>query len=219
MKTATAEIGQGIYTAADAARILGIPYPKANYWFRYYAKNKFESLGYRYYFQIKDIVAVNFLTLIEMGVFYRMKEKKIKTNVIIAAHNSLSDHLKTPYPFAKASFFTDGKKLLFGENTSYLISADRKLQSTFIGHLHPYVEKIEFGAGKLAHKFYPLGKESSIVVNPENQFGQPIIEGTNILAATVYDYYLGGEKPEFIAKLFDISPKSVQDAIQFSKAA
>jgi hypothetical protein len=54
-------IGGGIYTAADAARILKVPYPKANYWFKYYAKEKLASSGnFRYHFQVRDVVAVNF---------------------------------------------------------------------------------------------------------------------------------------------------------------
>jgi uncharacterized protein (DUF433 family) len=218
MKTETAQIGQGIYTAADAARILGIPYSKANYWFKYYAKNKFESLGHRYYFEVKDIIAVNFLTLIEMGVFYNMKDKKVSTNKIIEAHETIGKQFKTPYPFAYQNFFTDGKNLFFGEEDA-LTTANKKLQTTFSEFIHSYIEKIEFGEGKLAHKFYPLGKKRTIVVNPENQFGQPIIDGTNILAATLYDLHLGGDKEEFIAELYDIPIKSVRDAIEFSKAA
>lgn len=218
MKTATATIGEGIYTAVDVSRILKIPYSKVKYWFQYHVKYKlFDTIGYRYYFPIKDTIAVNFLTLIEMYVFYTLKEKKIKTSEIILSHKNMSKFLNTPYPFAMDHVFVMGRDISFG-NIDSLISA------TNLSRIIPQVaklfaEKITFSDERMATKFYPLGIDKSIVVNPKNQFGHPIIDGTNILVDTIYDYYLGGNDKAFIAELFDISINNVKDAIQFCKAA
>lgn len=220
MKTATAKIGSGIYTAPDVAKILRIPYPKAKYWFNYYAKYKlFDSIGYRYYFNIKDTIAIDFLTLIEMHVFYLLKDKVgMKTNNIIKNHKILSEELKTPYPFAFSDIYASPKRIIFESNSILKIADD--LQQTFIeDFIIPYYEKIEFNEEKLAHKYYPLGKENSIVVDPDHQFGKPIIEGTNIITETLYDYYLGGDSIEFIARLYNLTPKNIKDAIEFSRAA
>lgn len=212
-------IGQGIYTAADAARILKVPYPKANYWFKYYAKQKLAaSSHFKYHFQVRDIVAVNFLTLIEMYVFYTLKEKGITTNSIMQAHSVMADFLKTPYPFAKEDIYLNDKALLFGHD-DLLISADKKLQTVIVQVLKPFLKKIEFSDDRMANRFYPIGKRKAIVVNPENQFGQPIIEGTNILAQTVYLLSEAGESKKSIAKLYDLNIKQVSDAIEFSNAA
>jgi len=215
----TPKIGSGIYTAADAARILKIPYPKANYWFRYYIKNKLsEQIGYQYYFEIKDITAVSFLSLIEMYVFYTLKEKGMNTNKIMDSHFHMSDFLKTPYPFASKNLYTDGKCLLF-EIENNLISADKARQIKIRQVLEPFFKKIEFSEQGLARKFYPLGRKHTIVVNPENQFGQPIIDGTNILTSTIYSFHLGGESIKSIRNLYNVSTKNILDAIAFSKAA
>lgn len=221
---ASARIGQGIYTAADAARILGMPYTKAKYWFSYYAKNKlFDSVGFRYHFEVRDIIAVNFLTLIEMYVFYSLKEKKIKTRKIIEAHDAIAQKFNTPYPFAMKDLYVDGPRILFGSEAD-LITADKKLQHTISEFLVSACNKIDFDNHQIAKKYYPLGSSKSVVVNPENQFGQPVIDGTNILTATLYDYYKGGDDVEFIAKLYNLEVDKVRDAIEFwepsySKAA
>lgn len=213
-------LGEGIYTAADAARILDIPYPKAKYWFKYYAKTKFpKSSNHIYHFEIKDIVAVNFLTLIEMFVFYTLKENKVSSRKIIEAHSAISSYLNTPYPFAKVEMYVNkDRSLLFSDNIQ-LISADRSLQIVIEQVLRPFIKKIQFSDDGFARKFYPLGKKKSIVVNPENQFGQPVIEGTNILTQTIFTLSKGGDSPAFIAKLYDLPIKKVREAIEFSAKA
>jgi uncharacterized protein (DUF433 family) len=219
MRNATPQIGHGIYTAADASRILKIPYPKANYWFKYYAKQRFsKATDYIYHFEIKNIIAVNFLTLIEMYVFYTLKEKGIRTSKIIEAHTTMSKVLHTAYPFAKEDIYVSNKSLLFGSDDQ-LITADKNLQIVIAQILKRFINKIHFNDDRIAKKFYPLGKERCVVVNPDNQFGQPVIDGTNILTETIYNLSRGGDSPEYIAKLYDISASQVSDAIEFAKAA
>lgn len=207
-------IGDGIYTAKDASRIFKIPYSKVNYWFQWYLKKGKFKLDYQYHFAIKDTLAVNFLTLIEMYVFYTLKENGVKTSAILKAHSILSEKLKTPYPFAQEDYYSLGNKIYFG-NSTQLASADEKVQFTFRETLVPYSKKINFGENRLAHKFYPLGSSRSVVVDPSHQFGQPTITGTNILVATIYDWHLSKESNDFIAELYKIPVQSVVDAIDF----
>lgn len=219
MNEEIAKIGEGIYTAADISRIFKIPYPKIKYWFRYYIRNKlFHTIGYRYYFPIKDTIAVNFLTLIEMYVFYTLKEKGIKMSDIIKIHTQMSKYLHTPYPFASQEFYISGKQVYF-EQDNILIEASDTYQEFIPSFVNQFVERIKFDDKRLARKFYPLGKDKSVVLNPENQCGQPTIDGTNILTATLFEYYKGKESIETIARLFDLSVENVRDAIEFHRAA
>ena len=219
MNEEIAKIGEGIYTAPDVSRIFKIPYPKAKYWFKYYVKNRlFDTIGYRYFFPIKDTVAINFLSLIEMYVFYKFKEKNIKTHNIIRAHTEMSNYLNTPYPFASEDFYIYGEKIFFGQFDALKEALDVE-QSIIYEFITPFVEKIKFDDKRLATKFYPLGRNRSVVINPENQFGQPTIDGTNILTATLYEYYLGNDSIKTIAELFDLSIENVEDAIEFHQVA
>ena len=219
METAIAKIGLGIYTANDASKILRIPYRKSRYWFEYYAKNKlFESIGYQYYFDIKDTSAIDFLTLIEMYVFYILKdEMHMTTRNIIKYHKILGEQLNTHYPFANSDIYAGRKSLIFRANNMFKNADD--LQQTFItDFIIPFYRKITFNDEKIAQKYHPLGKDKSIIIDPEHQFGKPIIEQTNIITETIYDYYLGGDSIEFIARLYNITPENVKDAIMFFEA-
>jgi uncharacterized protein (DUF433 family) len=220
METAIAKIGLGIYTASDISRILRIPYSKSRYWFKYYAQKKLlDSIGYKYYFNVNDTPAIDFLTLIEMYVFYALKDgAKMTTNNILKFHKILSYELNTPYPFANCQIYASKRNLFFEVHNRIKDASD--LPQTFItDFIIPFYKKISFNEDNLAHKFHPLGKERSIIIDPEHQFGKPVIDGTNIVTETLYDYYLGGDSIEFIARLYHLNPENVKDAIEFSKAA
>ena len=58
-----------------------------------------------------------------------------------------------------------------------------------------------------------MGKDKHIIVDPHYQFGQPVIENTNILAETIFDLNQAGESPEFISRLYQLNVKEVEDAI------
>jgi len=78
---------------------------------------------------------------------------------------------------------------------------------------------MDFGTNQLALRYWPLGKERSIVVDPHHQLGQPTIKNTNILAETLYRMYTAGEKVKFIASLYDVSESDVTSSIEFFKKA
>jgi uncharacterized protein (DUF433 family) len=130
----------------------------------------------------------------------------------------MSDFLKTPYPFVKVDIYINNQSLLFSHK-DLLISADKKLQTVIVQVLRPFINKIEFNDEKMTDKFYPLGKKKAVVVNPENQFGQPVIEGTNVLVQTIYSLSKAGESNKSIAKLFNLNSRQIHDAIGFAKAA
>lgn len=218
MNEAIPYLGGGVYTASDAARILKIPQHKARYWFSYYIKQKHFQSEFKYYFKFGDVVAVNFLTLMEMYVFYSLKEKNIPVRNIINTHIYLANFLKTPYPFAHKSIYTDGRKLLidYGSN---LFSTDGKEQYKIRLELDRFFQKISFSENGEAECFHPLGVKNSVVVDPSHQFGNPTIKGTNIKVKTIFDLFKAGEKKKNIADLFQLTLKQINDVIKYSHAA
>jgi uncharacterized protein (DUF433 family) len=219
MEQIVPKFGQGFYTATDASNILDIPYNKVGYWFRKYVKGEFEAhTNYRYYYESEDVTAVNFYTLIEIYVFDFFRQNKISTSKIIIAHQELAHMLHTPYPFSHFDFLVlCGKEILYTLNAN-IFELTPGFQLTIGEYIKPYAKKIEF-LNNLANKYYPLGRDRSVVVNPNNQFGSPIIDGTNIKVSTITNLYNGGEQISFIAKMFSLTEKQIIDALNFSKAA
>ncbi|MEJ7676896.1 MAG: DUF433 domain-containing protein [Segetibacter sp.] len=55
------------------------------------------------------------------------------------------------------------------------------------------------------------------MVDPHHQFGQLVIQRTNINAATIFSMYQSGESTSTIVILYDITEEQVNDAILFGK--
>jgi uncharacterized protein (DUF433 family) len=121
--------------------------------------------------------------------------------------------LKNPYPFASAKVLTDGKSILFKMQDETVVHANRSRQIALKEIIESFCKKIEFSSSDIADRFYPMGKDKHIIVDPHHQFGQPIIEHTNILAETIYDFYKAGESVSFLTKLYHLKEEDVKDAI------
>lgn len=215
------ELGSGIYTIPDISRLLRIDRRKV---YRYISEYWDERLGRKLFSDTyswstdKRNKAVNFYVLIELFTFFQLQEKGVNTRTILKARSSISKELGVEYPFASSILLTDGKRIWY-EFKDDLVSADGSSQTNFVRIIKSFAEKIEFREDDLAKRFWPAGKESSIIVDPHHQFGQPIIRGTNINAEALFLMYRSGEPIEAIGILYDLSQKEVKDAIEFYRIA
>lgn len=210
-------IGSGIYTIPDVAHILQLPQSKVRRWMREYWGSELEAKHkHNYYNGSGKDRTTNFNTLIEFYVFYQLRELKFGTKRILQAHSKIAKNKNTPYPFANAEILTDPKDIFFAIDEDILVNTKTD-QTVYKKLIKDFCKKIEFSDDKIAARFFPIGKEKSIVVDPDHQFGQPIITGTNILAENIFSMYESGETESRIGKLFDLTLNEVNDAISFYK--
>lgn len=207
------KLGAGIYTVPDVAFILGLPAGKVRRWLNEFWDSRLAEKDNKYSWGEGRDKATNFYTLMEFYVFYQLRELNVSTNRILTAHEDIASQLNTPYPFASSKMLTDGKNILFTMEDGTVVKADKSKQAAFKEIIKNFCKKIEFSEADIAERFYPMGKDKKIIVDPHHQFGQPVIEDTNILAETVFDLYQAGESPEFISRLYQLKVKEVEDAI------
>jgi len=210
-------IGKGLYTIPEVSMILQLPQAKVHRWLKdYYDGQLVQSLKSAYSWRVKDHKMVNFLTMIEFYVFYKLREQHISPAKILAAHAHLSSFLKTAYPFASHELLINGKSIIYQQTDDIWVEADRSNQIVFYDMLNAFSVKIDFSATCLAERFWPLGRNRAVVVDPHHQFGQPVLNGTNINTTTIFEMYESGEKISTIGLLYDLSEKQIRDAIEFS---
>lgn len=213
------QLGAGIYTIPDISNLLLIPKFKVRrylneYWNERSGKKLFNET---YSWSVDNkIKAVNFYTLIELYTCFHLQELGVAPKEILKSRNVMIKDLKIPYPFASEVLLTNGKKIWY-EFKDSIVNADGSKQSDFVEFIQEFASKIEFNSNKIAEKFWPAGKESDVVVNPHNQFGQPILNGTNINAEVIFSMYESGEPLDAIGILYDLTRKQVNDAISFYK--
>jgi uncharacterized protein (DUF433 family) len=213
-------LGYGIYTIPDVSRILRLPQNKVRKWLYEYWNNRFahNSVAKYSWGEGRDL-SVSFFALIEFYTFYQLREHGVSAQKIQIAHESISKMLQTNYPFATSKILTDGNSVLFSPDVNSILNADRTLQYNLKEIIEQFCLKIEFNSDLLAQKYFPDGRDSSVVIDPHHQFGQPIINSTNIPIKTLFNYFKGGEKIGFICSLYDLSDKQVKDALRFYSEA
>ena len=224
MKTASIsiqpELGKGIYSIPDAADILDMPVAKVRRWINKYWELEFVQNGRNegeYTWGEKREKAFHFLTLIEIIAVDSFREIGVSFPKIKLAREKLSELLKTKYPFAHAELMSDGKRIFYKLDSS-LLELDKKQQFSFTRLILPYCKKIDFQEKtQLAERFWPLGKDHRIVVDPHHSFGRPVITGTNITADAIINMLKAGESSEFIASVYDLQKKEVEDVRLFLK--
>jgi uncharacterized protein (DUF433 family) len=211
------KLGYGVYSVSEVADLLRLPKGKVRYWLNEFWDNRLTNeANTSYSWGEKRDRSVNFYTLIEFYIFYQLRSHRISAARILKAYQLLSKKFNTPYPFASYKIMTDGKTILFSPDGDSIVTVSESLQYNIKGIIEDFLKKIDFEENsQLAARFFPAGKNSSIVVDPHHQFGQPVVVGTNILAATLYAMHKGGEKIETIASLYELKPGQVKDAIRF----
>jgi len=215
------ELGYGIYTVSDISRLLKLEPGKVRRYLKNYWDEGLISKLYKDSYSWKNSrgnKAVNFYMLIEFFSFFKLKEIGVKTSTILKARLNIASELRTAYPFASAGLLSDGKKIWY-EVENDIVNADGSCQTNFVNIIKAFTEKIDFGQDKLANRFWPDGKLSSVVVDPHHQFGQPVINGTNINTEMLFSMYSSGESIESIRDLYELSEKEIIDAINFYQKA
>lgn len=215
-------LGKGIFTPAEIARFLQLPTSTINRWINTYWDGEFAfGLDHGASWKIDGSKAVDFLTMIEIVVMGTISEQGVRSREIAKAHKVLSDIYKTSHPFASRSVINrlkiDGKRIYFVDG-DHIINLDgtHQINLDFIKDLF---KNLDFDTDELATRYWPLGKDKSIVVDPKRKFGHPVIAGKNIYPETIFGMIEAGDSPAFIASLYDLSDKEVQDAINYCSAA
>lgn len=216
------KINNGIYTVPEVAKILRLPYQKVSYWINKYWDNELGKIFEgKYSWSIDNNRAVSFHTLIEFFVFYHLNEVGVKPSDVLKAHIELSKLFDTPFPFAMKNILenirTTGKKV-FLESKQGIISLDGVRQFN-LDFIRVFFKNLEFDGDCVATRFWPLGKDRSILIDPRRQFGHPVLELTNIYPETIFNMYKAGESIEFLAFTYELDKKAIKDAIEYCEAA
>ena len=215
-------IGNGIYTIREIARILRLPYAKVHRWLNTYWEGElgkfFEG---NYSWKVENSQAVGFHTLIEFYILVQFAEAGVKTREVLKAHIELSKELQTPFPFAQRNVLekirTDGKKIFLTSNgITCTLDGTKQLNLSLI---RLFLKNLEFDSDLVASRFWPLGKEKGILVDPRRKFGHPVVNTSNIYPETIYNLYKAGEPEKFIAFTYEISEEDVRHAIEYCEAA
>lgn len=216
-------IGVGLYTPAEAGRLLHIPAPKIARWLRGHemAGKVYEPLWSSQVDLGDDKIFLGFRDLMEVRVADAFIRNGVPAIRVRHAIEMAQEVISTSHPLSTNRFLTAGREIFLHviEMDADGVERDKllnlfKRQYEFKGILDPILKAVDFSDDGYPSRWWPAGRRSNIVVDPERSFGAPIDAETSVptkILASVGDY-MG---VQLAAKAYEVPEVSIRRAMEF----
>lgn len=214
-------IGVGLYTPAEASRLLDIPSGKIVRWLRGHEVNgRWYDRLWRPQIDIGDgHVYLGFRDLMEMRTAHAFMAVGVSADMIRRAIEEARKYVDDERPLSTTQFRTDGRSI-------FLEIADKsgdprlldlfKHQFAFKRIVEASLKGVEF-EGIAPSRWWPLTKERKILIDPDRSFGQPIEAETGIPTATLAAAVRAEGSVEAAARLWLAPIQAIKRAIRFEE--
>lgn len=220
-------LGVGLYTAAEASGLTGIPAPRIRRWLTGYGHGRGDARAWSpplWTTQLPRIgrdVGLGFRDLMELRFVERFAAAGISLSSIRRALEIGREVVGDERPFSTTRFHTDGRTIFlqvsqeFGEPT--LIDLLCR-QCAFNRMVAPSFRDIDFGEG-VPERWWPMSHKSQVVIDPARNFGQPIVSDYGVPTRAIADAVSSEGSIGKAAKIFDLPLSAVRDAVAFENRA
>jgi len=220
-------LNTGIYTVAEASRITGVSKERIRRWLCGYhselRQKDYPPLWKSQLPSIKDKVALGFLDLIEVRFVDAFLNAGVSWAIIHRVREKAQQlHPETNHPFCTKQFVTDGRQIFrnlhdeTGEDCLEEIATDQRV---FAEITRLFLKELEFRDGTTLERWWPLGKERHIVVDPRKNFGQPTVVTEGIPTQNLArSYKANGSSLDEVARWYEISSESVREAVEYEQS-
>jgi uncharacterized protein (DUF433 family) len=166
-----------------------------------------------------DAHYASFLDLIDLLFVKEFLNRGFTLQQLRPAFMDARKYLKSHH-FARSEFYTSGMdiflKLPKDGALITLLTGGQIAINEIIEKLGDKLEFEDITENGFARKWFPLGKDVPIVVDPLISFGRPMLIGYNVPTSNIYDLYLGeSKKYTTVSKWFDIPVPEIETAVRF----
>ena len=211
-----------LYTFAEAGRLAHVSTGTVRNWLLGYKDDVGRAIPPLIHKSENDTAMVSFLQLIEVVVAGKFrKAERVSLRTVRQAHENAAAQWKIDYPFAYLHLEVLGGHIVqrlreerFGRSLQAL---DNPRQWTLPGLVVETVRQMEYDTEEFAVRWYPVGKEYPIVVDPKVTSGVPTIEHRGVTIEVIHKRFKAGQKLDFIARDFELEPDIVEEALRYAK--
>lgn len=218
-------LGKGIYTVPDASRLSRVSMRRIRYWLKGLpSEDARESSGRLWRGEltpIDDKFALGFLDLQEVRFIDAFLKAGVSWHLLRATHGIARTRYETEHPFCTRCFVTDGRYIIEEVATQPDGLAYEEIlhgQRVFPDVVKPFLRELEFSPDDHLLRWWPLGIDRSVVLDPQRQFGQPIIARAGVATEVLHAAAKAGQAVEEIADWYELDAGAVRDAIEFETA-
>jgi uncharacterized protein (DUF433 family) len=219
-------IGRGVYTLREAHRFTGVPMRSIQRWaygYKYLGRRGFQhsapivSSG----IDVEGARVIDFGALLEVRFLNAFRKHGLSWKTIRRSAEAVIELLGKRYPISSRIFKTDGKQIL-AEIVRYV--GDKQLlnlvkrQYEFEKVISPMLYAgVEFDDLDEPFRWWPLGTDRRVVIDPARAFGAPIIAKTRIPTSVLDGAARVEGSIEAAAEMYDVEFSAVEDAVEFER--
>jgi uncharacterized protein (DUF433 family) len=209
-----------LYSFAEADRLAGVSPRTSSRWVK----------GYRYRNERGERVAqpsmttsravepnegVSFLDLVSIKAIDGLRKMNFSTRAIRQVVQYCQDELRMAYPLATQKFKTDRRNIYMhaGDGRLLEVLGGRQGAQAWDRILEPFLQDLDYH-NEFARRWYPLGKDEPVVVDPDYGFGLPVVVGSGVRTESIAEQYYAGDKFEHIAYDFNVTRKQIESALK-----
>lgn len=220
-------IGRGVYTIREASTLTGVPALRIRRWTQGYT---FKYKGAHYYSgpvigtnvrRIDGSLAIDFFDLVEIRFLNAFRKSGVAWPTIHKATIKAREITGRERPFSTNMFRADGRTILldyapgFDDSVMLDLITDELAWKTVIGQF--LYEDLDFNAHDEASRWWPLGKDRQVVLDPERSFGAPIVNKEGVPTRVLFNGYLAEGSERIVSVWYDVSEQAVEDAVKFEE--
>ena len=215
-------IGKGIYSISEVSKYTGIDSRKIRRWTNGYKTNlsrAYESIYIHDYDSINEKTSLSFLDLVEIRFIDAFHKHGVSWKAIRIASEKAKEIIGKDHPFSTRKFYTDKRNILtriaISEKQNELLDLVHS-QFELDEILQPCLfEGIDFADVDIASRWYPIGRDNPIIIDPSYNFGRPVINDVFVDTKLLFDMYKSKKTIEEISMWYEIDCNLIQSAINY----
>ncbi len=220
------ELARGVYLLPDVARLSALNAPRVRRWLTGYGFNSSSGTVRRSrpLFQAERGAGervFTFLDLVEILFVKTFLDEGVSMRTIRLVQDDAAKEFNVRHPFCVKKFETDGETILERFNRDgreHLL--DRKRQR-FVDVIvfNPLIKTLAYDrVSREAMRWWPMGKNVPVVVDPKYSFGAPSVESAGVTTATLFASFKANKSAEKVADWFNVTLEEVRAAARFEES-
>jgi uncharacterized protein (DUF433 family) len=159
--------------------------------------------------------AATFVDLMEVAAIGELRKRGFSFRRIRRINAYCRLYLKKPRPLVTQQFKVAGRDIFLDADFDILVDVGREAgMLAWREVLEPFLKDVEY-ENDLARRWWPLGRERMVVVDPGRGFGLPVVEGTGVRTEIIAERHRAGDSTDQIAYDFDVTPEQIKGALRW----
>lgn len=217
-------VGRGVYSVAEASLLTGVNRHRISRWTRGYT---FTYHGTRQTMPAiigretdsAESPILTFADLMEIRFLDAFRQNGVSMKALRIAAQRAKELLGRHHPFSTQIFKSDGRTILAeitketGDKVFLDIVNDQYVfEKVIASYLY---SGLDFNELKEPSRWWPMGKDHAVVIDPRRSFGAPIVAKAGIPTKILKSAVDAEKSLEFVAKWYGAEIDEVMDAVKF----